>query len=130
MSTELSFLIELLLKHKLEADTKDLLAARIREVEATIYTPRGYAQIPTPIQPSQLPNAQSPSTQALLVKHGMASYTLPEPPITIVPPQAVSPPVVSVIAQTPAAQAAIESRNAAMTGKGKHDPNTGRPRKF
>lgn len=65
MTTELSFLIELLLNHKLQKSTKDAVAARIKDVEAN-YQPQRQTQ------PAALPaNAgqQAPSTMALLAKH-------------------------------------------------------------
>ena len=68
--TELTFLIELLLNHKLPKPTKDAISARIKEVESQLGKPT-YAPaypVPTPIRPAKDPTAQAPSTQALLDK--------------------------------------------------------------
>jgi len=134
MSTELSFLVELLLNHKLTKPTKDLIASRIKEVESSLSTPmiraspRVVAAEPAPLhQPTTINPIvaqQSPSTQALMMAH-------PEliPPM---PKAATEEQSVAVIAQTPAAMQAMASRTAAITAamKGKVDPATGGKRKF
>lgn len=108
MTSELSFLIDLLLKHKLPTATKALVADRIAEVEANI----GKA-LNNRLDGSQrvMPNPllQAPSTQALLDKHAELA-----------------------IAQSPAAIAALESRNKAIAESiaGTIDKANGRPRKF
>ncbi len=101
MTTELTFLVDLLLNHKLQKSTKDLIAERLKEF-ASDPGPR-----PRAIQasvPPELAN-QSPSTIAAMLRHA-------EP---------VEPQPVAVIAQTPAAVAALNSRqqaiNEAMSGK-------------
>lgn len=120
MISELSFLIELLLKHKLPPATKDLIAKRIADVEESyISSPRI-----NPVVPSRVVIAgptQSPSTLAAMARHAE----------TPVPPVATGEPVVpvAVIAQTPATAEAMAARAAMMMG-GRTDPNTGRPKKF
>lgn len=107
--TELSFLIDLLMNHKLSKATKELIASRIKEVEFSMSSrPSGPSYSP-PVIYNGVP--QAASTVALLEKHG---------PL----------PVVENIAQTPEAAAALANRAATMAGIKKHDPNTGRPRKF
>lgn len=102
--TELSFLIELLLKHKLEADTKDAIAIRIRKVAD--------AMMSDAIE-------SSPYRPRLNV----------EPQARVLPPPV---PIVAQIAHTPAAQAAMASREQAIAEAiaGKVNKDTGRPRKF
>lgn len=100
--TELTFLIDLLLKHKLDDDTKDALAARIRDVEAALTAP--------------------------VVTSGYVQATFG--PVSSVGQQSVT--RVTEIGQTPAAQAAIASREQAIAESlsGKINKETGRPRKF
>lgn len=116
--TELSFLIELLLNHKLQKGTKDAIAARIKDVEAS-----GMARAPG--VPLLRPNVssgvvQAASTQAILERN-------PDLAAVLTPPVPVE-----HVAQTPAAVAAINSRNQAISDSmsGKVDKVTGRPRKF
>lgn len=103
--TELTFLVELLLNHRLQKPTKDAVATRIKEVEAAI------AQLPpqSPLRP--LPAAVS--SRDVAQRH-------PE----------VAP--VAIVAQTPAASAALASRQQAINESlaGKINKDTGRPRKF
>lgn len=131
--TELSFLIDLLLNHRLPKATRDAVAVRIREVEGKAPTPswimpansnNSYQVTTLPNQPAGLA-PQSPSTLAALARHPdlVAEMTR----------QAEAPSAnVAVIAQTPAAAAAMAQRQAtilqAQTGK----PMAGetRPRKF
>lgn len=122
--TELTFLLDLLLNHKLPMATKVAVTERIKEVEARLTVgnmgPIGVARTNAPVTlPSHLAN-QAPSTIAALARHPdlMAALEAPTP--------------VATIAQTPAAQAAIAHRqemiNQAVSGK----PEKGRtsPRKF
>lgn len=107
--TELTFLVELLLNHKLPKATKDLVAQRIREVE------EGLILRPSP-PPRVAPSpqaAQAPSTQAILDRN----------------PDLVQP---AAVGQTPAAVAALNSRQEAINASlnGKVDKAAGRPRKF
>ncbi len=107
--TELSFLIELLLNHKLPKATKDAIAARIKEVEAV---PRSYGQMNPP--PSTI--STQPSSRDVAQRHpDLVPVTAPE-----------------VIGQTPAAMAAMASRSQAIAESmaGKVDKISGRPRKF
>ncbi len=113
--TELTFLLELLLNHKLPKPTREAVTARVREVEQGLSAPR---MGPAPLQslgnvPAHLAN-QAPSTIAAMMKHPDLAPPIPIP------------------AQTPAAQAAMNARqeaiNLAISGK----PEKGRtsPRKF
>jgi hypothetical protein len=79
--TELSFLLELLLNHKLPGDTKKLIHERINEVSSAVIAP---SQAP--------PEPRLPSSQ-----------------FKIKPMEPLNVPV-DQIAQTPAAQAALELR--------------------
>ncbi len=116
--TELTFLIELLLNHKLQKETKDAVAARIKDVENT-FTIR-----PTNLVPSKPVVAgvsiQAASTQAILDRN-------PDLAVVLAPPIPVE-----QVAQTPAAVAAMNSRAQAINESlsGKVDKTTGRPRKF
>lgn len=112
--TELSFLIDLLLNHELQKVTKDLIAMRIKDVEAGLTQPTYMVQPGPPIgQRVPYPNGtQAASTLALMAKHG----DIP------IPPQAqVQPTQVENIGQTPQAAAAMATRNAiineAIAGK-------------
>ena len=93
--SELSFLIELLLNHKLQKQTKEAIKVRINEVEQNLSAPTSPAR--TELPKPALVAMQAPSTQQIMEKHP------------------------DVIAQTPAAAAALKSREeaiqAAMTGK-------------
>lgn len=108
--TELTFLIELLLNHKVAKPTRDAIASRIKDVEALMLT------IPPahPTRPMPSVGLQAPSMQAIIDRN----------------PDIAQP--VAVIAQTPGAVAAINSRNQAINESmaGKVDKVTGRPRKF
>ncbi len=130
--TELSFLIELLLHHELSNDTKSLIATRIKDVEIQITRPV-LSNVPnTPVMQvnwaaSHGKPVQAPSTLALMAKHG----DIPSEEAPVMPP---IPPVqpVTHVAQTPAAQAALHSRNSAISTSISGIPEKGatRPRKF
>lgn len=102
MTTELSFLLDLLLTHKLPTATKTAVAERIKSVEVELHTKGGQISIPRMPYVSQpsMP-IQSPSTQAILDRN---PDLIPPPPVPV-----------AVIAQTPAAQAAMEARNKAIS---------------
>lgn len=106
--TELSFLINLLMNHKLQKVTKDLIAERITEVEANFN-----AKHPMPVNTTGV--AQAPSTLALLEKHGA------------LPPGEGAP-----IAQTAATAAAMASRQQAIAQQlsGKPEKGATSPRKW
>ncbi len=118
--TELSFLIDLLLNHKLPKATRDLVAARIKEVEGASTNPiiRAYRDSPPP-------PPQAASTLAAMARHGDLIPAEPMPPI----PAAVP---VTHIAQTPAAVAALNSRQQAINSalSGKIEKGATSPRKF
>lgn len=124
-SSELGFLIDLMLNHKLPITTKRLVAERIKYVEELLST-RG----PGAVSPAPRPNnigvsVQAASTQALIAKHADLNPGLPI---------AIAPPVeqVAQVAQTQAAATAMASRQAAINASisGSINKETGRPRKF
>lgn len=115
MTTELSFLIDLILNHKLQKVSKDAIAARIKEVECSGNLPR-ISAAPLP-RPAVVDGAlQSASTIAAMARHQEGAPPAP----------------VSIIAQTPIAQAAMASRqqaiNSAITGKNEKGQTS--PRKW
>lgn len=125
--TELTFLLELLLNHKLPAATKKVVHDRIKEVEVTFMSRPINNVNPAPA-PKPLPPhiaMQAPSTQRLMLKHEALEGATAMPEELPAPPP-VEP--VAVIAQTPATVAALNSRQEALAGK--LNPATGRPRKF
>ena len=157
--TELTFLVDLLLNHKLPKATREAVAMRIKEVEGKVvaapYNMGAPAFTARPIAaPAVIPAhmaGQSASTiaamqrqegvapprpdeQALIDAQSHGLSPIQSNPITITPPPTAP---VAVIAQTPAAVAAMQARNetilaaagaGAFTGK----PEKGRPspRKF
>lgn len=129
--TELSFLIDLLLNHKLPKPTKEAVAERLKTVEANLmFAPmRSLPQAILP-QPVGMP-PQAQSTLAAMARHAAAAN---EPYPAGVSPQ-VTPATdtpVAVIGQTPAAIAAMNSRQAAISAaiSGKPEKGATRPRKF
>ena len=144
--TELPFLVDLLLNHKLPKGAKDAVAARIKEVAATSVT-CGPSPVPTfgirelRTAPAAIPPhmvGQSASTIAAMMKQEQAGG------ISAVPPEAAvvsaqlhglpapEPQPVAVVAQTPAAVAALAGRQAAIAEQISGKPEKGRtsPRKF
>lgn len=125
MQSELSFLIDLLMNHKLQKVTKDLIAQRIRDVESVYSVTKVHipiaAQVPLP------PNLrnQAPSTLAAMARHGdiptQESHTPP-----------TAPAAVEVIAQTPAAAQAMALRQQAIAQSlsGKPEKGATSPRKW
>ena len=107
--TELSFLIDLLLNHKLPPATKKHVLERVKEVEANYQAPK---QTPPRLQPGQ----QCASTQALLDR-------MTEP--------LTAPPLEAIVASPQAAQA-INTRQQAIAAQisGKPEPGRTSPRKF
>lgn len=90
--TELSFLIELLLNHELKKETKDLIAGRIKEVEANLIPMRPSMPLITGSLPISNggygPSPQAASTMAAMARHeGIIAA-----PINGIPP--LAPPVV------------------------------------
>lgn len=113
--TELSFLLDLLFNHRLPKTAKEAIGARIKEVEEKLNEVKD-PRIPfgTARSPIAAGAPQAVSTLAAMDKHGIAAESIP----------------VEIIAQTPAAQAAMASRQAALNNAGKIDKNAQRPRKF
>ncbi len=146
--TELTFLVDLLLNHKLPKLTRDAVAARIKEVEAGIgfAPPQRMAPQPAMARPQNLPPHianQSPSMQAIMLRNpdliqgpggtGLVkeySGDTPPPPTYIIP--APEPQPVAIIAQTPAAVNAMNERAATIRQGMSGKPEKGRtsPRKF
>ncbi len=131
--TELSFLIDLLLNHKLPKATKDALAERIKGLSTTnVVVPVG-----AKISPAMLSN-QVPSMQRIMERNpDLLPQQFTGPPHDqeqrdLEALQQRAPQPVAVIAQTPAAVAAINSRQQAISESmaGKVDKVSGRPRKF
>lgn len=84
--TELQFLIDLLLNHKLNPTTKKLVADRIGQVESTYRAPLPAAiHSPSVFRPTTV---QAPSTQAILDREVGADVSSPTPLPTPVPKMA------------------------------------------
>lgn len=118
--TELSFLLELLLTHKLQKSTKEALMARIKEIESK--QAQSVSNNPGAITYRAPKTAQSPSMQRILdemANEGMILSNEPQP-------------VPVAIAQTQAVAAALaerrESINIALSGK--EEKGRTSPRKF
>lgn len=134
--TELSFLIDLLFNHRLPKSARDAVVTRVKEIE--IHPMAMYGSMPkmNPLPVYAQPPGMAPqssSTLAALARHPDLVAQMTATTIGMAPSQ----PVVEstqplVIAQTPAAAAAMAQRQAtilqAQTGK----PMAGetRPRKF
>ncbi len=138
--TELSFLLDLLLNHKLPLATKKAVTERVREVEARLSAamPITYTtKVMSPLASSNIPShlvGQSPSTIAAMMRNGMANE-MPANTTTAVSTVELAPPPpapVAVVAQTPAAAAALNARNDAILQGLSGKPEKGRtsPRKF
>ncbi len=137
--SELTFLVELLLNHKLQKSTRDLVAERLKELELEMGSrPRAsYASVSLP------PNIanQPPSTIAAMLRHNTSG----EIPVSNDGYQQAhfaesfqrgtgnmgEAQPVAVIAQTPAAMAALNSRQQAIAdgAAGKTNASGGK-RKF
>ena len=146
--TELSFLVDLLLNHKLAKATREAVAARIKEVETRMASQQ---QMPAPAQvrntfevrgiqapavPAHL-QGQSASTIAAMMRQEANGtpvaplVPMPEPIVDpATPPMAAVP--VTIIAQTPATAAALADRQNAIAQQISGKPEKGRtsPRKF
>ncbi len=123
--TELSFLIDLLLNHRLGKATKDLIAMRIKELGSPVITSGTVTVLPgTPLPQRTFTVPQAASTIALMTKHGDI------PPLDIPAPAAPEP--VTQIAHTAAAAAAMQARNESINAalSGKVDKVSGKPRKW
>jgi len=126
--TELQYLIELLLNHKLQKNTKDSIQARIKEVEEALRTQPPIK--PTPVHRPPTASVQSPSTQAILDRNpdigSIPVETSPQPS-----EPAVIHPTPAVVASAAAAQT-IASRQTALAAATSGKPEKGRtsPRKW
>ncbi len=136
--SELSFLLELLLEHELAKPTQTLIRERIKEIEAKtaepIQTRPNYMGMP---RSSSTKSAQSPSTQRILdemasegstIQSGVAIALKDGYPLE----QAFPHETPTVIAQTPAAVAALQARQQAIAiaVSGKEEKGRTSPRKF
>lgn len=124
--TELSFLLDLLLNHKLSKITKEAIVGRVKEIESRTSS-GSWAAIPLSQPQARAPKtAQSPSTQRILDE--MAAEGLIIGSAQPAPPQ--DPP--TQIAQTPAAAAALAARNEAIriATSGREEKGRTSPRKF
>lgn len=125
--TELSFLIELLLNHDLPKVTKDLVAARIRTVEERLVAVPNMPSTTSRTMTVHAVSQQAPSTVAAMIRHG----ELPAATASQLPPIPAPEPV-EIIAHTPAAIAALQQRNNAISEalSGRVDKVAGKPKKW
>lgn len=75
MRTEIQFLIDVILNHKLPSQVKDVLIARIGEVEASLQS----RPIARPLLPVSAP-LQAPSTQRILDEMALEGGSVITPP--------------------------------------------------
>jgi hypothetical protein len=144
--TELSFLLDLLLWHKLPKATKEAITSRIKDIESqavfvspsrSSFVQKSERTIASPPEIISLSNPdgtmsqidlskQSPSTRAKLLAQEQPST----PTILGAPREEVSNP--PIIAQTPAAVAAMSARQQAIAIaiSGKEEKGRTSPRKF
>jgi cell division septation protein DedD len=140
MDTELTFLISLLLEHKLPKPTKDAIAVRIKEVNSASIpqfhvTPARSLEILHQRPPK---TAQSASTQKILdeIEAEKAAFAagvvVPESEIVNDLPRVTPPQPIQQIAQTPAAVQALLSRQESIriATSGKEEKGRTSPRKF
>jgi len=135
MTTELSFLVELLLNHRLPKATKEAVGARIKEVEEQ-RVPMAHTIVRPVPAPQAIPAAlqgQSPSTIAAMMRHPDLMAGLQAPTIGMAPSEpSVAPQQPEVIAQTAAAAQALQKRQEAIAVQlsGKPKPGETGPRKW
>lgn len=141
--TELAFLLDLLLQHKLPKPTREAVAARIKEVESMIKpyaaaSAPAYVPMPMPARPQKSLSTQSPSTQAILAEKftpeevekmgGDSSVpTLSFPPAETPPPAPSTPMAAQALQQRQSA--IMKAVNAGPFG-GKPDDGRASPRKW
>jgi hypothetical protein len=126
--TELGFLIDLLLNHKLPKVTRDAVAMRLKDVETALSANARMPVLAAPKPQIQVPahlQGQAPSTIAAMMKHEAQGAVID-------PPTSPSTEPVAIVAQTPAAQAAIAQRNQviAQAVSGTHEKGQKSPRKW
>lgn len=138
MKSELSFLLELLLKHELQADTKDLISERIAQVEELLEQRFTRGTTPGPVHaplavvrengPPIRPSAAPAPNMSTLTNEELAALAEQRnaAPVTPVP--------IGAVAQTPAAHQAMVERQQSIraAASGKMIPIDGRsgPKKF
>ena len=143
MTTELSFLGELLLNHRLPKATREAVGARIKEVEESRGAPMVEHRRSIPATPSLAPQGpipaalqgQAPSTIAAMMRHpDLMEAMAAKPQITDpqTPSPASEPQPVAVVAQTAAAAQALQKRQEAVNIQlsGKPKPGETGPRKW
>lgn len=119
--TELSFLIDLLLNHKLSPKTKEAISVRIKDVEANLSS--GNSHHVSPLRSV----VHSPAVSALSGGAPQAASTI----AALERHAAMAPPVpVAEIAQTPLAQAAMEKRKKLLSQGNKPEEGRTGPKKF
>lgn len=119
--TELSFLIDLLLNHKLPKATQTAIKERIQEVESQYAKP----SMPFPARLSVI-QGQAPSMAAAIAS--MEAEKMGEVPLPVVPIVAIN----HQGATTPTAARALMDRNKKIVQaiSGKEEPGQTSPRKF
>lgn len=118
--TELSFLLDLLLNHKLTKATQMAIKERISIVESQ------YSKAPSVAAPVRQ-NGQAPSMQAAI--HALEQERSSEtPPLPVVPNGAIN----MTVASSPVAAEALRQRNQAIAQaiSGREEPGRTSPRKF
>lgn len=121
--TELSFLLEILFKHKTREQTEDAILERIKIIEMKQYVVHSHGIAATlPMQSLATVHGapQAASTIAALAKHGIIGpEAAPEP----------APLSIENVAQTPKAAEALAQRqaliNRQISGKGTESPKIG-----
>lgn len=124
MMTELSFLIDLLLNEKLSKSAKEKVRERVSEVEKVFASATQFVRAPNPPPPppSVINGApQAPSTVAAMQRQALvegSAGVLSTLPV--------------VVAATPQATQAVQSRDTAINQalSGKPEPGRTSPRKF
>ena len=131
MTTELIFLLDLLLNHKLSKPTKDMILERVKEVEARLSVPPiiNSASAYMPSIPNVMPIVQTCAPQAASTLAALARH----PDLLAVAQQpAAAPPTVAQVAQTAATAKALADRQATINQgiSGKPVKGETRPRKW
>jgi hypothetical protein len=124
MTSELSFLLDLLLNHKLGKQTKEAITERIKEVEASYQA-----------RPLNAPIVQQPRPQSIIAGQQAPSILAKYPDLAVpgVPIDHEPTPVpITQIAQTPETMKALQDRRAliAQSMSGKNEPGRTSPKKI
>lgn len=138
--SELSFLLELLLNHKLPKATKEVVVGRIKEIEASpVNRPNPWLAVAAQAQKPPK-TAQSQSTQRILDEMANEGMVMPIEPqhftakdqLNVMVGSGEQASIPTQIAQTPAAAAALAQRNEAIriAVSGREEKGRTSPRKF